>query len=114
MGISKVDWVAEGEKRFGKDAKGWKFKCPMCGRVQSYNIIRDEIVSGTFKPKRVFKMNEAGMPEATIYAECTGAGCNYVSYGFFSGPVTVIHDPEFPHDENVKKNCSLVFEFADA
>lgn len=29
------DWVAKGERLYGKDWMNWKFKCPTCGHVQS-------------------------------------------------------------------------------
>ena len=32
------DWLAEADRRFGTDAKDWKFVCPRCETVQS---IRD-------------------------------------------------------------------------
>lgn len=30
------DWMKEGENRFGKSLKDWKFVCPSCGNVQCY------------------------------------------------------------------------------
>lgn len=114
MEISKINWMVEAKKRFGDDTNNWKFKCHMCGRVQSYSSLKEEIGAGTFNPKRSFPIDENGMPDVTIYAECTSPDCNYVSYGLFSGPVTVIIDPKKPHDANLKKNCTIVFEFAEA
>jgi len=30
------EWLIEGERLFGKDKKKWKFVCPSCGNIQSY------------------------------------------------------------------------------
>lgn len=35
--ITRKEWFKEGEKRFGKDKKNWKFKCPNCGNIQDYH-----------------------------------------------------------------------------
>jgi len=58
--ISKADWMAEGRKRFGDNTNAWKFQCPQCGRIQSYDIVRKEVESGTFKPKRNFQVDDRG------------------------------------------------------
>lgn len=33
--VSYEEWKAEGQRRFGKDGRRWKFICPICGTVQS-------------------------------------------------------------------------------
>ena len=33
--ITHADWLAEGERLFGEDARDWKFVCVSCGTVQS-------------------------------------------------------------------------------
>jgi hypothetical protein len=109
--ISKQDWLAEATKLFGEQTNDWKFKCPSCDRVQSYSSIKAEVESGNFKPKRYFA-DKDGMPDVTVYSECTSPNCNWVAYGLFCGPVTVIIDPEKPHDVNHKENCVMAFEFA--
>lgn len=112
MQITKEEWLAEAKRRFGEKTNDWKFKCPHCGRVQSYASIKEEVDNGTFNPMRPFPKDENGFPEITVYSECGSPGCDWVAYGLFSGPVTVIHDPSQPVNEAVKKNCSMAFEFA--
>ena len=110
--ITQDEWLAEGTKRFGEDKRNWEFVCPACGRVQSYNIIQVEMNNDAFKPKRSFPV-EDGKPQVAIYSECTGPECNWVAYGLFSGPVTVILDPVKSYNEAKKDNCAMVFEFAE-
>jgi hypothetical protein len=31
--MTKEEWYAEGERRFGKDQMKWKFICPACGYI---------------------------------------------------------------------------------
>ena len=33
--MTKEEWLAEGERLFGKYYEDWKFKCPRCGNVAS-------------------------------------------------------------------------------
>lgn len=33
--LTKSEWEAEAERRFGPDANGWRFVCPACGHVAS-------------------------------------------------------------------------------
>lgn len=69
---TRDEWLAEGEKRFGKNFEDWKFKCPRCGNVAS---------------GKDFK--EAGVKEPNVmYCECIGRyvkrkGCDWAAYGLF-------------------------------
>ena len=110
--ISKNEWMEEGKKRFGEDFAKWKFKCPSCGKIQSYESIREEMESKSFKSKRSFRI-ESGKPQPSPYSECTGQDCDWVAYGLFSGPITVIFEVDKPYDENLKVNCTMSFEFAE-
>ena len=69
------DWLAEADRRFGTDAKDWKFVCPRCETVQS---IRDFL--------------EAEVPKETIDGvigfSCIGRftdakGCDWTLGGLF-------------------------------
>ena len=46
MQISKDDWLAMGERLYGKDTENWEFKCLFCERVQSAKSIREEQKKG--------------------------------------------------------------------
>lgn len=65
------EWLKEGERRYGKDYKNWKFKCPKCGRINSG-----------------LEFYEAGADTNAIYCECIGRydgskGCDWAAYGLF-------------------------------
>jgi hypothetical protein len=82
--VTHADWLAEGERLFGPDARDWRFVCPSCGHVQT---VRD--------------FEAAGVSQDTIYkvigfsciGRFTGAEgafnrekwkpCNYTSGGLF-------------------------------
>ena len=38
--ITHADWLAEGERRFGKNTDAWKFVCPSCGHIQAIGDFR--------------------------------------------------------------------------
>lgn len=68
---TKEEWLALGEKLFGKNFEKWKFKCPKCGNVAS---------------GQEFK-NADQNPNA-MYCECIGRhvkgkGCDWAAYGLF-------------------------------
>jgi hypothetical protein len=97
------DWKAEGVKRFGPDMKEWRFKCPVCGHVQT---------------PRMF--HEAGVHADRVTSECFGrhlpkeqrggfskdhsnpkikSPCDYSAYGFFKlSPCEI----EFPDGKKVE------------
>lgn len=90
------DWVAEGRRLYGEDKMDWKFKCPMCGHVQT---------------AREFK--EAGKEPYLAYQNCAsrhGLGgrpdCKWTVGGLFRiGGRYVIDEKFVPH---------LIFDFADS
>lgn len=110
--MTKKEWEDKGAELFGPDKKKWKFKCPSCGRVQSYESIKREMEEGAFNPRRMFPVKD-GKQQPNVYSECTSPECNWVAYGLFSGPVTVILDPEKDYNEAKKENCVMTFEFAE-
>lgn len=88
------DWGNECIKRFGEDPRGWKFKCPRCGHVQSGN---DFIAAG-------IKYWQ------DCYTDCIGryvkgVGCDWTLGGLFQ-----IHKLSVLKDGRVFP----VFELADA
>ena len=109
MQISKDDWLAMGERLYGKDTENWEFKCLFCERVQSAKSIREEQKKGVVS-KRYGKLKKGDdfSPELCCY----GQDCDYVANGLFTSGVLVILDPSQPHDEARKKNCTYVVPFA--
>ncbi len=103
--IKYEDWIKEGESLFGKDKKKWKFACPNCGNIQSYNDFK--------------KLGRDGLEiESVVYFSCIGrwiddckgeignkkSPCNYTNGGLFNlAKLKVLKDGE---------KSSSVFEFA--
>lgn len=78
--MTKDEWLAEGERLFGKDNKKWKFVCPLCGNIQS---AEDFLAIGVD-------------PDGKVHYSCIGrwtdsdgtifngkSPCNYTCGGFF-------------------------------
>jgi hypothetical protein len=102
--MTRQEWIAEAVKRYGKDAREWKFRCPVCGFVASVQDWKD-----------------AGAPQTAVAFSCigrwrgvsrdafkdTGKGpCNYAGGGLFRlNPVRVF-------DEGVDLEFRI-FDFAD-
>lgn len=82
------EWMAEGQRRFGKNYEDWKFKCPRCGNIAAGIEFRN-----------------AGADINAIYCECIGRhlkkkGCDWAAYGLFD--ICSVHVDGKP-----------VFEFAE-
>jgi len=75
--MTREEWVADGERRFGPDKKKWRFVCPVCKRVTS-----------------VQEWLDAGAPAEAAYS-CVGrhrddVDCDYAGGGFIKlNPVVV-------------------------
>ena len=79
------EWMAEGERLFGKDFMQWKFRCPMCGHVAS---IREFKEAGAKDPNVAYqecigRYRGAGAPGAK---DGNPDGCNWAAYGLFGIP----------------------------
>jgi hypothetical protein len=89
--LSVEEWVAEATRRFGSDARQWRFVCPCCGNVQ--------------RPEEFRPYKDQGASPETAYMNCIGRydghgnnsilsgekPCNYTSGGLFNfNPLTVI------------------------
>lgn len=90
VALTPGDWRREGVRRFGPDERLWKFKCPACGHVASYQEYMD-----------------AGAPENVVAFSCIGrwldgevreafgdpgtpGPCNYAGGGLFGlNPVSI-------------------------
>jgi len=97
------EWIAEGERRFGKDPSKWRFKCCQCGNVQTPQDFRaigvnpDEVVFysciGRWLPESKGEIGNKKKP------------CNYTLGGLFKFNTLEV--------ENVDGEIIPVFEFAD-
>lgn len=82
------EWLAEAERRYGKNYENYKFKCPHCGNIASGKEFKD-----------------AGQNPKAMYCECIGRyvkdkGCDWTAYGLFD--ICKVYVDGIP-----------VFEFAD-
>jgi hypothetical protein len=79
--MTRDEWLAEAERRFGPDPMNWRFVCPVCKHVASVADWRD-----------------AGAPEGAVAYSCVGrwlaessdaftegspGPCNYAGGGLF-------------------------------
>ena len=79
------EWRAEGERRFGKDVKNWKFRCPMCGHIAS---VQDFINAGAKDPANCAYVECLGryIGKGAPRGRKDGQGCNWAAYGLFGIP----------------------------
>lgn len=107
--MTKAEWFAEGEKRFGPDYLNWKFVCPICGNVAKVSDYKDagakdpnsayEQCIGRFLPKSdSFRAFPSGN-------EKRGKPCDYAVYGLFRIPGVIVID---------EGKELLAFDFAEA
>jgi len=73
--VALDDWIAEGERRFGDRGRNWKFKCVMCGHVQTGQDFLDTGMSAEDVRRYV------GFSCIGRFVE--GVGCNWTLGGLF-------------------------------
>lgn len=102
---SYAEWLADGEKLFGKDTFEWKFKCPSCGHIASVKEWWDAgATEGEVAYSCIGRRVEAG-DENTFKKK--GGPCNYTGGGLFGfNPVAI-------YDEKTGGIIRHAFEFAD-
>ena len=100
--FTHAEWVAEAERRFGKDAMSWRFVCPSCGHVAS---VRDWKDAGATEGEVAFSCVGRRLANAMAAIFEKGKGpCNYAGGGLFQlNPVTV----------KFEEKKHRVFAFAD-
>lgn len=93
--IPLTDWLAEGERLFGKDMKLWKWKCCNCGHVQSIadflelkklGIIKKETDVGTLVYFSCIGRFDTRIPKedvGTLWDKKKKSPCNYTLGGLF-------------------------------
>jgi hypothetical protein len=107
---STDDWRAEARRRFGDDAMRWKFRCPVCGNIQT--------------PEDFYPFREKGATPDTAAQQCLGRftggrkafgekppgtpkrPCDYAAFGLLRINTDIIEIDE--------KTRTHVFPFADA
>jgi hypothetical protein len=87
--MTHAEWIAEAERRFGMDAKTWRFVCPSCKHVASVQDWKDagagegEVAfSCTYAGGGLFRLNpvQVKMPDGNVrqtfaFAEPTVPAC---------------------------------------
>ncbi|NUP12911.1 MAG: hypothetical protein HOW73_43280 [Polyangiaceae bacterium] len=99
--ISHAEWLAEADRRFGKDQHKWRFVCPACGHIAS---IDDWKRAGAETGEVAFScVGRHAKEPRDAFGKGPGP-CNYAGGGLFRlNPVTVRFDDGTDH---------TVFEFA--
>jgi hypothetical protein len=78
---SRDIWLQRGRELFGDDFQVWRFRCPICHRVQTIGDFR--------------KFKDLGASPDSAAQECIGRytggmdgpdGCDWAAYGLFRGP----------------------------
>lgn len=101
--MTRKEWVAEGERRFGLNRKHWAFVCPCCKTVT-----------------RAHEWEAAGAPEGAVAFSCIGrwTGAKREAFGKGKGPCNYAGggllglNPVEINDE-VAKKTHAVFAFAE-
>lgn len=105
MKMTHEEWLAEAERRFGKDAKQWKFVCPSCGHVAS---VADWTAAGATEGEIAFSCIGRRLKSSAKIFEKGKGPCNYAGGGLFRlNPVTVT----FEHEGKLSERAT--FAFAD-
>lgn len=98
LGVTREEWIAEGERLFGDDMMKWRFVCPSCGNVQSVEEFAKYKDKGATPDSAYF--NCIGRYDGHGDADmCSGKSpCNYTSGGLFCiSPVSVTHNGKTTH-----------------
>lgn len=82
--LSYEEWESEGIKRYGKDKRAWKFKCPSCGFIQTFNdflkYINKDKAQGLIGFSCIGRVTEDSKGE---YLKNKKQPCNYAGGGLF-------------------------------
>jgi hypothetical protein len=89
--MTKDEWIAEGERRFGKDTLQWRFICPSCGHVAAVKDWKDaKAPEGAVAFSCIGRYTKAD--DKNTFAK-KGGPCQYAGGGLFKlNPVKVIGD----------------------
>lgn len=99
--LVSAEWLAEGERRFGKDQFAWRFVCPSCGHIAS---VSDYKAAGAPEGAVAFSCVGRWLPNPKDAFSGAGGPCNYAGGGLFRvNPIILVT----PAGE------SNLFEFAE-
>ena len=102
--LSHAEWIAAAEKRYGSDAKKWRFRCPVCGHDTAVQDWKD---AGASEGAVAFSCIGRYLPGPTndAFAPSQKRPCNYAGGGLFRlNPIRVV-------DQDGKEH--QVFDFSD-
>jgi hypothetical protein len=104
--ITHADWLAEGERRFGKNPSDWKFVCASCGHIQAIGDFRQYKDRGA-TPETAAQLCIGRFTGAKgAFDPAKYKPCNYTVNGLFCLAKTVVV---------MEKGAQQpVFEFAEA
>lgn len=114
--LTYEEWVQEGTKRYGPDKKIWKFKCPNCGYIQTYN---DFLKEGSSKEEAQGMIGFSCI--GRIMKNCKGElgnkkqPCNYAGGGLFKlNPIIITENGKeqgyFDFEETLIKEVEVQHE----
>ena len=92
--MSYKDWHTKGKSLFGEDVKKWKFKCPICGNIQT---MEDFIKLGVKNSQDYVFFSCIGRWAkdgkcSTLFDEKIKQPCDYTNVGLFNlSKLTVIN-----------------------
>jgi len=105
--LTHEEWLAEAAEKFGEDPKGWKFVCPSCNTVQSFQDFKEKTKLDDERIWTVLGFSCIGRwvgHEVKDILTKGGGPCNYAGGGLFRlNPVIVTVKDGEPQQ---------VFEFA--
>ena len=87
--MTHTEWIAEAERRFGKDPMQWRFVCPCCGHEAS---VGDWKKAGASEGQVAFSCIGRNIGGKDAFTDGKGP-CNYAGGGLFGlNPVEVVQD----------------------
>ena len=111
--LTYLEWIEEGNRRFGPDRKTWKFICPACGHTQCLNDFIPHVSQKT--ALKMIGFSCVGRVDGHMDTNMgSGQPCNYAGGGLFGlNPIEMTfedgrigHFFEFaPRDEKVVSNA---------
>ncbi len=89
--LTREQWEAIGNERFGRNQDKWRFVCPICKNEMSVERARSDFAND---------LQTLRERDYRIEQECVGrhlprVGCDWAAYGLFRGPVFVDGVPVF-------------------
>lgn len=87
--MTKLEWLAEGKRRFGDDLMSWRFVCPSCGHVATP---MDWKAAGAAEGEVAFSCVGRHLDAPSDAFGCGPGPCNYAGGGLFQiNPIEVVY-----------------------